>query len=70
MRLPVAARRVIAESQAARAAPIAPQQIGGDPRFVDEDIGARVVDGEKVLPPPARGGDVRATLFVGVYRFF
>jgi hypothetical protein len=31
VRLPVAARRVIAEPQASRAAPIAPQQVGGDP---------------------------------------
>jgi hypothetical protein len=70
VRLPVAARRVIAEPQASRAASIAPQQVGGHPRFVDEDIAAGVVDGEEVLPPPARRGDVRAPLFVGVYRFF
>ena len=54
VRLPVAARRVVAEPQAARAAPIASQQVGGDPRFVDEDIAAGVVDGEEVLPPPTR----------------
>jgi hypothetical protein len=69
MRLPMAAGRVIAEPQPSRTAPIAAQQVGGDPRFVDEDIAAGVVDREQVVPPPARGGDVRAPLFVGVYRF-
>jgi hypothetical protein len=68
--LPVAARRVVAQPQPARAAAIAAQQVGGDPRFVDEDIAAGVVEREEVLPPPARGGDIRAPLFVGVYRFF
>ena len=70
VRLPVAARRVIAEPQASWAAPIPSQQVGSDPRFIDEDIAAGVVDGEEVLPPPSRGRDVRAPLFVGVYRFF
>jgi hypothetical protein len=43
VRLPVPAWRVIAETQAARAAAIATQQIGRNPRFVDEDVAARIV---------------------------
>ena len=70
LRLPVPARRVIAEAQAARAAAIATQQIGRDPRFVDEDVAARIVQRQGVLPSSPRRRDVRSPLFVGVYRFF
>lgn len=69
MGLPVPARSVIAEPEAPRAPPVAPQQVGGDSGLVDEDVAARVVDGKKILPPPTRRGDVRAPLFVGVDLF-
>lgn len=68
--LPMAARCVIPQPQAARAAAVAAQQIGGDARLVEKDIAARIVQGQRVLPPATRGGNIRATLFVGVYRFF
>jgi hypothetical protein len=68
--LPMAVRRVIAKAHAARTSPVAPQEIRRDPRFIDEDIGARIVQGLGVLPAPAIGGNVRASLLVGVYRFF
>lgn len=70
VRLPVSARCVVAEPHAPRTPPVAPEEIGRHPRFIDEDVGARVVQGLRVLPPPTRGGDVRPTLLVGVYRFF
>jgi hypothetical protein len=66
----MAARRVITQSQPARAAPVATQQIGGDTRLVEEDVPARIVQGQRVLPLATRRGDVRSPLFVGVYRFF
>ncbi len=70
VRLPVAARRVVMQPCAAGAAPVAAQQVGGDPRFVDEDIGPRIVQGLGVPPASTGGDDVRPALFVGVYRFF
>ena len=66
----MAVRRVIAQSHAARTPSVAPQEIGGDTGFVNEDVGAGVVQRLRVLPAPAIGGDVRASLLVGVYRFF
>ena len=70
VRLPVAARRVIAQAHATGTAPVAAQEIRRDARFIDEDVAARVVQGLGVLPPAASGGDVRPSLLVGVYRFF
>jgi hypothetical protein len=66
----MAARRVITEPQPARAAPVATQQIGGDTRLIEEDVPARIVQGLRILPLAPRRGDIRAPLFVGVYRFF
>lgn len=68
--LPVTTGRVIAEPRAAGAAPIAAQQIGGDAAFVEKDVLPDVAERLPRLPLPTRRGDVRATLFVGVYRFF
>jgi hypothetical protein len=70
VRLPMAVRRVIAQAHAARTAPVAPQQVGGDAGFVNENVAARVVQRLRVLPVAAGGRDVRPALFVGVYRFF
>lgn len=70
VRLPVPARRVIPEADASWAASIAAQEIRRDARFIDEDVGARVVHRLRVLPVVARGGDVRTSLFVGVHRCF
>lgn len=68
--LPMAAGRVIPEPDPAGTPTIAPQQVRGDARLVDEDVGARVVYRLGVLPVPARRGYVRTALLVGVYRFF
>ena len=66
----MAIRGVIPEANAAETPPVAAQEIRGHARFVDEDVGAGVVQRLRVLPAPAIGGDVRASLLVGVYRFF
>jgi len=68
--LPVATRRVVAEPQAARTPPVPAQEIRGHAGFIDEDIPAGIAERQGVLPVPARGRDVSAALFVGVYRFF
>jgi len=63
--VPMPIRRVVAQSQGARAAAIASEQIGGDAGLVDEDVAAPVVERQRVLPPPPRSGDISASLFVG-----
>jgi hypothetical protein len=68
--LPVAVRRVIAQAHASRTPTVAAQEIRRDARFIDEDVGARIVQWLRVLPLATRRGHVRASLFVGVYRFF
>jgi len=68
--LPVTARRVIAESGAARAAAVAPEQIGRHAAFIEKDILPRIVERLPVAPPPTLSGDVGSALFVGVERFF
>jgi hypothetical protein len=68
--LPVATRRVIRRARATRTAGVPPEQIGGDARFVDKDKPGGVVERLPLAPLPARGGDISATLFGGVYGFF
>jgi len=68
--LPMPTRRVIAQSDAARTAAVPPQQIGGDPAFIEEEIVARVSQVLTVAPASAVRGDVRSALFVSVQRFF
>jgi hypothetical protein len=70
VRLPVATRRVVAQSRAPRTAAIPPEEIGGDARLIEEDIAARVVERLRVAPVAPGRGDIRAALLVGVYRFF
>jgi hypothetical protein len=70
VRLPMATRREIPQPSAPRTAAIPPQQVGGDAGFIDEDIAAGIMERERVTPDAPRGGDVRAPLLVGVYRFF
>jgi hypothetical protein len=70
VRLPMPARRVIVQPLTAGTAAIATQQIGRDARLVEEEIAPRIVQRQRVLPAPARRGDISAPLFVGVYRFF
>jgi hypothetical protein len=66
----MAVRRVIPKAHATRTPPVAAQQVGGDTGFVDEDVGARVMQRLVVLPLASRGRDIRPTLLVGVYGFF
>ena len=70
VRLPVAARRVIRDAGAARAARVATEQIRRDARFIHEDVLTSIVERQRLTPLPPGGCDVRSTLFVGVYRFF
>ena len=66
----MAVGRVIAETESAGTAAIAAKQIGRDTGFINEDIAARVVQAQGVLPLPPDRRDVSATLLVGEYRFF
>jgi hypothetical protein len=68
--LPVAAGRVVVEPFATRTASVAAQQISGHPTFVEEYVLARVTERQPLAPVAPRGDDIRASLFVGVYRFF
>ena len=68
--LPMAVGRVVAQPHAARAATVPADQISRDARLIDEDVAARIMQAERVLPAAPRGGDVSASLFVGEYRFF
>lgn len=70
VRLPMTARRAIVQAGATGAATIAPQQIGGHPAFIEKDVLPHVAEGLPVLPLATGRGDIKATLFVGVYRFF
>ena len=64
------ARGVIAESGAARAAAVAPQQIGRHAAFIEKDILTDIAERLPLAPPPPLSGDVGPALFVGVYGFF
>jgi hypothetical protein len=70
VRLPVTARRVVARARPAQAPRVATDQIGGDARFVDKDVLARIMEGQRRLPATSGGRDVRASLFVGANGFF
>jgi len=70
VRLPMPAGRVVDSARAARTARIATQEIRRDARLVDKDERPRVVQGLRVAPAPPFSGDVGASLFAGVYRFF
>jgi hypothetical protein len=70
VRLPMTARRVVAQARPARAASVAAEQVSGDAAFIEKHRLARVPQGLPRLPPPAGVGDIRPTLFGGVYGFF
>lgn len=69
VRLPLTARREVAESRVARTAAGAPQEIGRHAAFIENDILPHVPLRLPGLPLPARRGDIRPALLVGVYRF-
>lgn len=70
VRFPMTARRVIAEPGADGTAAVAAQQIRGHATFVEKHILPGIPQRLPASPLPARGGDIRPALFVGVYRFF
>ena len=53
-----------------RAAPIPPQEIGGDPAFIEKDEAGRVESRGGRCPLRAGGRDVGAIVFGRAYRFF
>ena len=64
------ARASIGDPLAAKAAPIAPQEIGGDPAFIQKDEASRVERRGSRRPLRAGGRDVGAIVFGRAYRFF
>ena len=67
--LPVATGRVIAEARAPRTPSVAAEQIRRHAAFIEEDVLARVAQRLPQLLLPARRGDIRPSLLVGVYLF-
>ena len=70
VRLPMAARRVIAQPHTAETAAVSTQQIGRDAAFIDKDVLPRLAQRQPVAPAAPFSRDVGSPLFVGVYRFF
>jgi hypothetical protein len=70
VRLPMTAGCVIAQAHAAATASVAAQPIGRDAAFIEKDVPPGVAQRQPVAPAAPRRDDVRAPLFVGVYRFF
>jgi hypothetical protein len=68
--LPMTTGRVIAQARAAQTAAVPTQQIRGDPAFIQKQILRDLAERLPRLPVPPGRGDIRSTLFVGVYRFF
>ena len=68
--LPMAARGVVAQPNATRTATVAPQQIGRDATFINEDVVADVTKRQPGAPASAFSRDVGPPLLVGVNRFF
>jgi hypothetical protein len=61
---------VIADSSPARAAAVAPEQVGRHAAFIEKDILTDIAERLSLAPPPTLSGDVGPALFVGVYGFF
>jgi hypothetical protein len=70
VRLPMTAGRVIAKARAAQTAAVSPEQIRRDPAFIQKQILRYMAERLPRPPLPPSRGDIRPTLFVGVYRFF
>jgi hypothetical protein len=70
VRLPMSAGRVITQARPDGTPTVSPQQVGRDATFVEKHILAHVSQRLPGAPLPPCGGDIRPTLFVGVYRFF
>ena len=63
-------RRVIAQARAARTAPVPSDQVRRDAAFVNEDVLPNIAERLRLAPPAPLSGNVRTSLFVGVYGFF
>jgi hypothetical protein len=61
---------VIAQPRATRTAAVAADQIRGDAAFINEDVLPKIAERLRLTPPSPLSGDVRPSLFVGVYGFF
>lgn len=70
VRLPMSARRVIANPDAAQTAAVATEQVRGHPTFVEKHILPDIAEWKPRAPAPAVGDDIRPALFVGVDGFF
>jgi hypothetical protein len=70
VRLPMAAGSVIVEPDAARTAAIPSQQVSRHATFIEKHVLAHVAQRLPALPLAPGRGDIRASLLVGVYRFF
>lgn len=70
VRLPMAARGVIVQPDAARTAAVPSQQIGRHATFIEKHVLAHVAQRLPPLPLSPGRGDIRASLLVGVYGFF
>jgi hypothetical protein len=70
VRLPMAARRVIAEPGAPQTSAVAAQQIGRHAAFIEEDVLADVAERQPRTPLASGRDDVRSSLLVGVDGFF
>jgi hypothetical protein len=70
VRLPMTAGRVIAKAHTAQTAAVPTQQIRRDPAFIQKQIPRHMAERLPRLPLAPGRGDIRPTLFVGVYRFF
>ena len=67
---PAPERRVVVDARAPRGAPVAPQQIRGDARFVEKGQGRRIPDRRLTVPLNPGRGDVRPVVLAGAYGFF
>jgi hypothetical protein len=70
VRLPVAAGRVVGDPQAARAPAVAPEEIRRHAALIEKDVLPHIAERLPLAPVAPLSGDVGASLFVGVYRFF
>jgi hypothetical protein len=68
--LPMPAGRVVAQARAAQTASVAPEQVGRDAAFIQEDKVLRIAERQPGAPTAPLSDDVRPPLLVGVYGFF
>ena len=68
--LPAPEWRVVVDALAPQGAPIAPQQICSDARFVEKGQGRRIPRRRLAVPRNPSRGDVRPVVLAGAYGFF